>query len=287
MHGFAGLCVVMASVWGGDLSIRNDNVFGLPEAITATAGSVILGGGGTLDEEVYEEFVERAGGKSARIVLIPSAYPYDDLAHVRRAFGGWRNYNVARFDFLHTDDPEVADSPKFTRMLEQATGVWIAGGAQGRLTYRYGERRVEALLRQIVAKGGVVGGTSAGASVMSGLMIRYGSPTEAVLDRGFGIAGRVVIDQHFSERGRFPRLLGVLEDNPGYLGMGVDENTAAILQGNKVCVIGEGRVTLCIGPRREGEPTALHRLKGGEEAELFVSPPAVTADALQLRRRVP
>ncbi len=285
MHAFAGLCVVMVSIWSGEPAVRNDNVFGLPEAISSTQGTVILGGGGTLDEEVYEEFIERAGGKSARIVLIPSAYPYDDLAHVRRAFGGWRNYNVARFDFLHTDDPEVADSPKFTRMLEQATGVWISGGAQGRLTYRYGERRVESLLREIVAKGGVVGGTSAGASVMSGLMIRYGSPTEAVLDRGFGIAARVVIDQHFSERGRFPRLLGVLEDNPGHLGVGIDENTAAFLQGNHVRVVGDGRVTLCIGPRRNGEGTTLHRLKGGEEAELFVSRPSVRTEVLDLRRK--
>ena len=285
MHALAGLCVVMVSVWSGDPSVRNDNVFGLPEATTSTAGSVILGGGGTLDEEVYEEFIARAGGKSARIVLIPSAYPYDDLAHLRRAFGGWRNYDITRFDFLHTDDPEVADSPKFTRVLEQANGVWIAGGAQGRLTYRYGERRVESLLRKVVARGGVVGGTSAGASVMSALMIRYGSPTEAVLDRGFGITSRVVVDQHFSERGRFPRLLGVLEENPGQLGMGIDENTAAVLQGNQVRVIGEGRVTLCIGPRRDGEGTTLHRLKGGEEAELFVSHPSANTEVLDLRRK--
>lgn len=285
MDALVRLGVVMLSLWGGEPTVASNNFFGLPEAASNTMGTVILGGGGTLDEEVYEEFIARAGGKSARIVLIPSAYPYDDAAHVRRAFGGWRSYDVARFDFLHTDDPEVADSPKFTRMLEQATGVWIAGGAQGRLTYRYGERRVEALLRQIVAKGGVVGGTSAGASVMSGLMIRYGSATEAVLDRGFGIAARVVIDQHFSERGRFPRLLGVLEDHPGTLGMGIDENTAAILRGNQVRVVGEGRVTLCIGPRRSGEGTTLHRLKGGEAAELFVNRPSESLAVLGLRRK--
>lgn len=285
MLGLAPFILAANLFWGGDVSIGPDNFFGLPEGAMNQGGTVILGGGGTLDEEVYEEFIERAGGKSARIVLIPSAYPYDDLNHLRRAFGGWRNYNITSFNFLHTDDPDVADSAKFTKVLEQATGVWIAGGAQGRLTYRYGERRVETLIRDVVARGGVAGGTSAGASVMSALMIRYGSPTEAVVDRGFGIASQLVIDQHFSERGRFPRLLGVLEDNPGYLGIGIDENTAAIIQGNHVRVIGEGKTTLCIGPRRSGEGTTIHRLKGGDEVELFVSRPSVRTAVLDLRRK--
>lgn len=285
MRTFIALLLLTNLTWGGDASVTSDNFFGLPGKAPENGGAVILGGGGTLDEAIYEEFIERAGGKTARIVLIPSAYPYDNWDHVRRAFGGWRNYNVARFDFLHTDDPDDANSPRFTRYLEQATGVWIAGGAQGRLTYRYGERRVEELLRQVVDRGGVVGGTSAGASVMSALMIRYGSPTEAVLDRGFGIASRVVIDQHFSERGRFPRLLGVLEDNPGHLGIGIDENTAAIIHGNHIRVVGEGKTTLCIGPLRSGEGTTIHRLKGGDEAELFVSRPATRTAVLDVRRK--
>src|SRR5690349_20439666 len=109
------------------------------------------------------------------------------MNHIRNAFRGWKDYTVESFEFLHTDNPTISDSPRFTRALERATGVWIAGGTQGRLVHRYGQTRVEELLRRVVARGGVVGGTSAGASVMSSLMIRYGSPTDAVVDQGYGL----------------------------------------------------------------------------------------------------
>jgi cyanophycinase len=279
------LIVATSTAWSAEPPLPPDNFFGLPAESLTNGGTVILGGGGRLDEQVYQDFIRLAGGKSARIVLIPSGQPYDNESHLRRAFGGWRDYSVASFDFLHTDDPEDADTAQFTRVLERATGVWIAGGTQGRLIYRYGERRVEQLIRQLVARGGVVGGTSAGASVMSALMIRYGSPTEAVVDRGFGVTSRIVIDQHFSERGRFPRLLSVLEEHPGHLGIGLDENTAAILKGNQIRVVGAGRATLCIGPRRPGEGTTIHRLKGDEQAELYLTRPASGTAVLDVRRQ--
>jgi cyanophycinase len=252
------------------VSYDSHNVFALPRGAVEAGGRLVIGGGGDLPDSVYDEFVRLAGGKKARIVLIPSAYPYDDMAHVRRAFGGWREYDVQSFDFLHTDEPEEADEHEFCKALESATGVWFPGGAQSRLTFRYGQRRAEKLIRQVLVRGGVVGGTSAGASVQSRLMIRYGSSTEATLDRGFGLTKRLVIDQHFSERGRFPRLLGVLEDNLGHIGLGVDENTAVILEGNTVRVMGDGRATFFIGPNHDGEATAVYRLKSGESANAIL-----------------
>lgn len=244
----------------------SDNVFGLPAQGSNHRGALVVGGGGTLPDAVYDEFIRLAGGKQARVVLIPSAYPYDNMAHIRRRFNGWRDYELASFDFLHTDEPDESDTDEFCKPLMEATGVWFGGGAQGRLTHRYGERKVEKLLHGIVSRGGVVGGTSAGASVLSSVMIRYGTNTEAAVDRGLGLARRLIIDQHFSERGRFPRLLGVLEENLGHIGVGIDEGTAVVVRQNEVHAMGEGMATFFIGPSRAGDATAVYRLRGGESA---------------------
>jgi cyanophycinase len=258
---FVGFLAVRLSSSSFSQTQADDNVFGLSDAAVKKSGSLVIAGGGDLPDEVYDEFVRLAGGKQARLVLIPSAYNYGSLTRIRSAFGGWREYDVESFDFLHTDSRQQADSPGFARALERATGVWIAGGAQARLVRRYGQTRVEELLRQVLDRGGVVGGTSAGASVMSELMISDGLKYEAVLDRGFALSSKLVIDQHFSERGRFPRLLGVLEENLGHIGLGIDEGTAVIVRENRLRVMGEGRATVCFGPTRKGEGTIAFDLK--------------------------
>jgi cyanophycinase len=262
-----------------------ENVFGLPAGAVEKSGALVIAGGGDLPEAVYEEFVRLAGGKQARLVLIPSAYDYGSMNRIRSAFGGWREYDVESFDFLHTDDRHEAETAAFSRVLARATGVWIAGGAQARLTRRYGQTRVEELLRKVLERGGVVGGTSAGASVMSELMISDGSKYEAVLDRGFCLSSKLVIDQHFSERGRFPRLLGVLEENLGHIGLGIDEDTAVIVQHNRMRVLGEGWATICFGPVRKGEGTVVYRLEADEEAEISCVSEDKGTVAFDLKRR--
>jgi cyanophycinase len=244
------------------------NVFGLPEEAIEQSGALVIAGGGKLSDEIYDEFWRLAGREDARIVLIPSAYDYGSLSRIRARFSGWLEYDLESFDILHTDRPSDSDRASFCEVLEEATGVWIAGGGQQRLIHRYGETRVEKLLRNVLERGGVVGGTSAGAAVMSGLMILEGSQTQAIVDRGFGLTSRLVIDQHFSERGRFPRLLGVLEGHLGHIGLGIDESTAVVLQGNRIRVLGDGKATVCFGPIRKGEGTVVHRLDADEEADV-------------------
>jgi cyanophycinase len=282
------VCALLAAL-SASISLAQEspaeNVFGLPEGAIEKSGALVIAGGGDLPEAVYEEFVRLAGGKKARLVLIPSAYDYGSMSRIRSAFGGWREYDVKSFDFLHTDNRSQADTAAFTRVLETATGVWIAGGAQARLTRRYGQTRVEELLRKVLERGGVVGGTSAGASVMSELMISQGSKYEAVLDRGFGLSSKLVIDQHFSERGRFPRLLGVLEENLGHIGLGIDEDTAVIVQDNRIRVLGDGWATVCFGPVRKGEGTVVYRLEADDEAEISRVSYDEGAVAFDLKRR--
>src|SRR5207247_3135882 len=110
------------------------------------------------------------------------------MDHVRRRFHGWSSYQLADFHFLDTDSRQTADSEDFVKPLLEATGVWFTGGDQNRLVERYARTKVQAALQRIVERGGVVGGTSAGAAVQSHVMLRDGD-TEPVIGDGFGLAG--------------------------------------------------------------------------------------------------
>jgi cyanophycinase len=125
--------------------------------------------------------------------------------------------------------------------------------------------KTEKAVREALDRGGVVGGTSAGAAAMSRLMIRYGG-TSAVLGSGFGLLDKAVVDQHFAQRGRYGRLLGVLDDHPELMGIGVDERTAAIVQGNSLRVLGESQVAVCVPV--EGQATMVYRFKPNQQADL-------------------
>ena len=247
---------------------------------SANSGALVVCGGGRMPEEVYQEFLLLAGGKNAHIVHIPSAYAFSSMSAVRNRYSGWLSYDVASFTFLDTADRDEADTEAFIKPLEKATGVWIGGGAQGRLANLYGGTKTEQALQRVLERGGVIGGTSAGASVMSHTMIRYGTPSEAVTDRGLAFTSRAVIDQHFAQRNRLERLLGVLEVHRDQIGIGVDEGTALILQQNRLRVLGNSRVTVCL-PAAGSNAITLHRLNNGEEALLAV----VENAGWQFRRR--
>lgn len=246
-----------------DETLRGDsNILGLPGK--QSAGALMVCGGGSLPDEVYDEFVRLAGGKSARLVLIPSAYPYESRERIEYRFSGWRDYEVTAFDFLDTDAREKADTAEFIRPLEQATGVWMSGGFQSRLSGLYAGTKVEEAIKGVLARGGVVSGTSAGAAVMSRVMIRYGS-NQAVVDRGLGLLDKAVVDQHFTERGRHTRLLGVIEQHPDLVGLGVDEGTALLVQGNRLKVMGRARATVFV---HRDDSTSIVPIHAGHAADL-------------------
>lgn len=264
-----------------------ENPLGLPDEAVQSGGALVIAGGGGLTDGIYDEFIRLAGGASARIVLIPSAYPYRGLPHMRREFSNWLDYHVASFEFLHTDDPQQANTAEFIKPLEEATGVWIGGGTQERLMYRYGGTLVAEAIGRVLARGGVVGGTSAGASVLSEHMIRHGSRSEAVTDQGFGFTTRLIIDQHFSERGRYGRLIGLLEDQTGSIGLGVDENTAVVLEGSRLRVLGKGRASLILPPEQTDGATSVYRLRADETAEAEVVDPAGRQIRFNIQRKTP
>jgi cyanophycinase len=267
LFGLLSLVLLLGTNAARGQSVQNP--LGVTAGTTQT-GALVICGGGRLREEVYQEFLRLAGGKQARIVHIPSAYGFDSMSHIRSAYGGWLNYDVASFDFLDAEDSDEADTDEFVEPLKQATGVWIGGGAQGRLANLYSGTKTETALKAVLARGGVVGGTSAGASIMSSTMIRYGTSSEAVCDKGFGLVQHCVIDQHFAQRNRLPRLLGVLEEHQAQLGLGIDEGTAVILRGNKLKVMGSARATVCV-PHPNSKSVTIHRLSDGDEVNILVA----------------
>lgn len=260
--------LILANSWLVARTPDATNVFGLPADAIAGGGSIVMVGGGDTPDDVVDEFLRRAGGISGRIVVIPSAHDYPDMESVETELAHWRDYDVDSLDFLHAMDRSDADSKSFVKALETATGVFMTGGAQERLANLYANTRVETLLQEVLERGGIVGGTSAGASALSNLMIKEGTPTNAVTARGLNMAEWLVIDQHFTQRGRLPRLVGVLEDNLEMLGIGVDEETAVFLKGNELQVMGVGEAALVLGPNKKTDGTTIYKLKTGETADV-------------------
>jgi len=204
-------------------------------------GTLVIVGGGATPHEVHQRFLELAGGVNAHLVIIPTANPNADRYQTLKSFVAWRSTKVQSVFFLHTRSRDQANDPVFVRPLTRATGVWFCGGDQSRILAAYRGTAVERELHHVLDRGGVIGGTSAGAAIMSPVMIT-GGKTEASVGTGFGFLPGFVVDQHFKQRNRFGRLLGVLRKHPQLFGLGIDEKTAVIVHGHSLRVMGESNV---------------------------------------------
>jgi cyanophycinase len=232
-------------------------------------GALVIVGGGGLPDPIREKFLELAGGRKARLVVIPTANKKADLSVPIRSYLMWKAQKVASVTLLHTRDRNRANDPEFVKPLTEATGVWFTGGDQSKLIDAYRGTLVERELHRVLARGGVIGGTSAGAAVMSDPMIVGGNP-RADVGHGFGFFTGVVVDQHFKERRRLDRLLGVLAGKArGCLGVGIDEATAVVVQGHSLTVLGRSGVSICVPGAGKKSPEVWRVLKPGQEADLF------------------
>lgn len=242
----------------------------LPQVDPAgVVGTRLLGGGGRLPARVYERFLELAGGVDrARIVLIPTASEtVDDAAGLQKALDRWQQEHPGfHFEVLHTRDRRQADDEAFCAPLRTATAVWLGGGAQKNLADAYLGTRVERELQALLARGGVVGGTSAGTAIQTRTMIQEGRDNPIVAT-GFDLVPFAVSDQHFLKRSRLGRLVRVLGDHPGHFGIGVDEGTAVLLQGRTLEVLGDSKAVLVL-PAAAGRPQRVLELAEGEREDL-------------------
>lgn len=220
------------------------------------AGNLLIIGGNedkTGSQVILRRFLELAGGREAKIVVMTTAteYPQEVGDQYREIF---TDLGAAEVMTLSIDNRKDAFSPAWLELISQGTGIYFTGGDQLRLTSILGGSKVDQALRQAYKKGIIVAGTSAGASVMSDIMIVEGQAKDTVkksnlhLAPGLGLLEEVVIDQHFAQRGRLNRLLEAVAQNPFVLGVGLDEDTALLVNDQGMCeVIGSQSVTILDG----------------------------------------
>jgi cyanophycinase len=229
----------------------------------AKPGALVIVGGGGIPDGVRDKFMALAGGKAAKLVIIPTASRSADRREEDEGYlSPWRKYAPAGLSLLHTRSHDRADDPAFVKPIVEATAVWLGGGDQVELVAAYRGTAVEREFKALLQRGGVIGGTSAGAAVMSDVMIKGGNPS-ADVGRGFGFVTNAVVDQHFLKRNRFNRLLGVLSDRPNLIGLGIDEGTAFILQGDEWSVAGRSYVVACEAAR-DGKPARVESFADGD-----------------------
>ncbi|MEE2826987.1 MAG: cyanophycinase [Planctomycetota bacterium] len=232
----------------------------------STPGKLVIAGGGGLPVSITDSFIELAGGDQSKIVVIPTASQRADQPDRGETQRLWRERGAGAVVRLHTRSREEADEEAFVAPLRTATGVWFSGGSQSRITEVYLGTQVEAELNALLQRGGVIGGSSAGAAIMSKVMIAGGNPM-AKTSAGFGFLPDTVVDQHFLRRNRVNRLLGVLHQHPGLVGIGIDEGTALVCSGDALRVVGQSYVTLWL-PRPGKLPVQVEVLKPGDTTSL-------------------
>lgn len=235
-------------------------------------GSILLAGGGDLPADVYRTFVKLAGGPYSRIVVIPTAADDEVFPSEWEGVEPFLAAGSHSVHVLHTRSRTRANADEFVAPLQRATGVWIMGGSQWRLTDAYLGTRVHQELQGVLDRGGVVGGTSAGASALASYLVRgtpdhTERPSQPGYDVGFGLLRGVAVDQHVIARGREDELIGVLDAYPQLLGIGLDEGAALVIRGDTARV--EGRSLVGIYDRRRvAYPLPYRWLVRGETYDL-------------------
>lgn len=191
-----------------------------------SGGTLIVSGGGPLPTEILQRFLDLAGADS-EVVVIP-ATPMDDALQ-EKILSTWQSVGATRITPLAAETRQEAESAEFLSKLQNVNAVWLNGGQQEYFASLYAGTAVEKRLKQIIQEGGVVGGSSAGAAVMTKTMIKQGGES-AVLGTGLDLLPGAIVDQHFLQRNRLNRLIGVLDQHPELMGFGIDESTALVVQ---------------------------------------------------------
>jgi cyanophycinase len=233
-----------------------------PPVVGPPQGAVMVAGGGFLGPEIWERFVELAGGADARIVVIPTAAGEETFPENWPGILPFLDAGARDVRILHTRDRRIADTEAFVEPLRQATGVWFPGGRQGRLVDAYLNTRLHLELFDLLGRGGVVGGTSAGASIQASYLVRGDPETNQTLmvpgyEEGFGLLNGAAVDQHLRARGREEDLWELLHFHPDLLGIGVDEGTALVIRGDQAEVIGDSKVFIYDARHPVRSPRAL------------------------------
>ncbi len=220
-------------------------------------GTLVIVGGNMKDQAIYDRFIQLAGGPEARFVIVPTAggnknrdgsvrvYKEEDVV------APWKKRGLKNVTMLHTHDPKVADTEEFVKNLRQANAIWFDGGRQWNIVDSYANTLTYREFHKVLERGGVIGGSSAGATIQGDYLVRGAiSGSEVVMapepehQKAFAFLRRSAIDQHINARNRWDDLIPVIKKFPELLGIGLSEDTAIIVKGDTFEVMGSWKVAV-------------------------------------------
>ena len=222
-------------------------------------GTLVIVGGGSMDGTgIVERFIELGGGaEDGRFVIVPTAGGnYDQEGNLReyeeeRTLRSWRGRGLVNVSMLHTHDPAVANTEEFVAELRQATAVWFNGGRQWNIVDSYAGTLTYDEFHNVLARGGVIGGSSAGATIQGEYLVRGDTEGSQIVmteeenhQLGFEFLRKSAIDQHINARNRWDHIIPVIEEQPHLLGIGLSEGTAIIVTGDTFQVMGKWMVAV-------------------------------------------
>ncbi len=210
-------------------------------------GSLVIVGGAMKDTNIALKFMELAGGKDAPVIVVPTASGAETF-DAEKVIRFLTRLGATRVSMVHTYNPEEANTPEFTAPIREAKGVWFTGGRQWRIVDAYASTQAEKEFRNVLSRGGVIGGSSAGATIQGSFLARGDTKTNRIMmgdhQKGFGYLTNSTIDQHLLVRNRQFDLIEVIKAHPGLLCIGLDENTAIIVRNNIFEVMGASFVAI-------------------------------------------
>jgi len=236
-------------------------------------GALVIVGGGKVGSDILGRLFDLAGGKDAPLVVIPTAGGQDEYPADWSGIKMFKDFGVTNISVLHTKDRAVADSEAFVRPITTAKAVWFVGGRQWRLVDAYAHTRTQREVERVLERGGVVAGSSAGASILSSYLVRGAREDNFIMmapgyEEGFGLIKGVAIDQHMLTRNRQDDLEEVVAKHPDVLGIGLDESTAIVVQGQEFEVVGASKIAIHDGRIVKGA----QERNGGKKKYFFMGP---------------
>ena len=252
----AGVAVLTAAaVIGAQQPTASTN--DAPEYGPAKGTLVIVGGGNLNGSGISERFIELAGGPEKTFVIVPTAggnrnrqgevIAYD----APRIIAPWLKLGLKNVRMLHTPDPKVADTEAFARVLRDADAVWFNGGRQWNIVDSYANTLTYREFHKVLERGGVIGGSSAGATIQGEYLVRGDTSgpdvmmtSEPAHQEAFKFLRKAAIDQHINTRNRWDHLIPVIQKFPAFLGIGLSEATAIVVKQDRFEVIGAWKVAV-------------------------------------------
>ena len=221
-----------------------------PSQVGPENGSLLLVGGG-VTPEIGRQFIALAGGVEVPMVVIPTAGGAAEYSQQTPVSQLLRQLGAKQVEVVHTNDRELASNLDFVQPLVTAKGVFFEGGRQWRLVDAYQGTRTEQMFWQVLERGGVIGGSSAGATIQGSFLARGDTRHNQIMvgdhQQGFGFLKNVTVDQHTLARNRHYDMFQILQERPELLGLSIDEMTGIVVAGDQFEVIGESYVLVYDG----------------------------------------